>query len=240
MKDILKANEIDSAKYFSFNKTQYILDENKIINEIETNIGYPVFIKPSTLGSSIGISKCYSREELEIGIEVALNYDERILVEKSIENNIEINCAVIGNKTYAEASEIELPNKTKAFLTFDEKYIQRQEAAENKKTDINVSKEIRQKVKDMAIKAFKVFDCKGVVRIDFLYSKSENKLYLNELNTIPGSLAFYLFKNEFNFKQLTNKLIVDAIKEKQNEDLLSSNFKSNALNNFNNSLKQHK
>ena len=88
MKDILKANEIDSAKYFSFNKTQYILDENKIINEIETNIGYPVFIKPSTLGSSIGISKCYSREELEIGIEVALNYDERILVEKSIENNI--------------------------------------------------------------------------------------------------------------------------------------------------------
>lgn len=241
MKDIIKASNFATAEYTSFEKIDYILEPDVTMKKLEKEIGYPMFIKPANLGSSIGISKCNNREELEVGIEVAIKYDRRILVEKSVENNIEVNCAVLGNSAYAVASEIEFPKHEKNFLTFDEKYLQRKQAAENVyETDNKISKKQQQKVKDLAISLFKKFDCKGVVRIDFLINKDTNELLVNELNTIPGSMAFYLFKDKFDFKKLLNRLIENAKKLKLEEDKDEFQFMSSALNNFNQGIKLNK
>ena len=241
MKKLLIQNEIPTPKFLSFMKNDYILDEEKVFKTIEKSLSYPLFVKPASLGSSIGISKVKSKEELEVALDVAFNYDSKVVVENSIENNIEINCAVIGGNGYAMASNVEFPKTKSSFLTFDEKYIERKEASNGRANNCKkISKTLENNVKNMAIKAFNAFNCSGVVRIDFLYSKAEKKLYLNELNTVPGSLAFYLFKDKFSFKELLNELIKIAMKKQSEEEKLCATFNSNALNNFNNSLKQHK
>lgn len=240
MKDVIKSNGYDTADYLSFDKTEYILEPEMVFSKIES-LGYPVFLKPANLGSSIGISKCKNREELEVGIEVAIKYDRRILVEKSIENNIEVNCAVFGNGAYVLPSNVEFPKTSNSFLTFDEKYIQRKEAVGSaKKVKSKISKQQEEKVKELAMALFKTFDCKGVVRIDFLIDKEDNKIYVNELNSIPGSLAFYLFKDKFDFKTLLNRMIDNAKKAQKEEEKMDLNFTSSALNNFNNSIKMNK
>lgn len=241
MKDIIKASNFATAYYTSFEKIDYILEPDDTLKTLEKEIGYPMFIKPANLGSSIGISKCNNRDELEVGIEVAIKYDRRILVEKSVENNIEVNCAVLGNSAYAVASEIEFPKHEKNFLTFDEKYLQRKQSAEEgNKTENKITKKQQQKVKDLAVELFKKFDCKGVVRIDFLIDKDTNEVLVNELNTIPGSMAFYLFKGQFDFKKLLNRLIENAKKLKLEEDKDEFQFMSSALNNFNQGIKSRK
>lgn len=241
MKDIIKSAEYNTADYTYFEKIDYILEPDKIMDNLEKQIGYPMFIKPAHLGSSIGISKCLNREQLEIGIEVAIKYDRRILVEKSVENNIEVNCAVLGNSSYAVASDVEFPKTKENFLTFDEKYLQRKEASENKEIKkSNISKEKENDIKELAISIFKRFDCKGVVRIDFLIDKKSGEIFVNELNTIPGSMAFYLFKNNFDFKSLLNKLIDNAKKIQKEEDKDEFSFMSSALNNFNDGIKTNK
>lgn len=241
MKDVIKASNFNTAEYTFFEKIDYILEPETLMDRLEKEIGYPMFIKPANLGSSIGISKCKNRDELEVGIEVAIKYDRRILVEKSIEKNIEVNCAVMGNSAYAVASSIEFPKHKDNFLTFDEKYLQRKDAAENKsKNNMKIPREMEEEIKDLAISLFKKFDCKGVVRIDFLIDKDSHKVFVNELNTIPGSLAFYLFKEKYDFKTLINKLIDNAKKIKIEEDKDEMEFMSNALKNFNNGIKSNK
>ena len=242
MKKLLISSGIETPKFVSFLKNEFILDEENVVKNIENSLSYPLFVKPASLGSSIGISKVKTRDELIVAIDVALNYDNKIVVEESVENMIEINCAVLGGAGYFTASNVEFPKTKSSFLTFDEKYIQRNDAStgENKKKLNKIPKKVEEDVKKLAIKAFKVFNCKGVVRIDFLFDKNEKKLYLNELNTVPGSLAFYLFKDKYTFKELLNELIKIAIKKQSEDEKLCATFNSNALNNFNNSLKQHK
>jgi D-alanine-D-alanine ligase len=251
MKDIFLANGIKTAKYYFFNKNEYKLEYNKIINEIEIKLVYPLFVKPANLGSSIGISKCKNRAELDLAIEVALCYDNRILVEESVEDNIEVNCAVLGNSENQIPSKVEYPKTWGEFLNFDEKYIQREKSS-NKELGINgnlkkhikrekLSNETEDNVKKIAQKAFKIFDCKGVVRIDFLVKKNSGEIYLNEINSIPGSLSFYLFKEQgINFKALLNRLIDIAKKEKLKKDKNKFSYESKALANFGSASKFNK
>lgn len=251
MKDIFVANEIDTVKYRYFYKLDYKLESEKILNELENSLQYPMFVKPANLGSSIGISKCRTRAELDSAIEIAYNYDSRILVEEGVENNVEVNCAVLGNIDYQIASKIEYPKSWSDFLSFDEKYIQRKESAffktgfNDRKKDIEKTKittlksqnklsdDIEEKIKEIAKKAFKAFGCSGVVRIDFLIEKDTDRIYLNELNSIPGSLAFYLFKEQgFDFKSILSRLIDIAKKEKERKTSNKFLYESLALANF--------
>lgn len=246
MKDIFVANNIETAKYIYFNKYEYILNSNEILKNIETKLNYPMFVKPSNLGSSIGISKCKNREELDDAIEIAYNYDSRILVEEAILNNVEANCAILGNADYQIVSKIEYPKSWSEFLNFDEKYIQRNKSvnlAEKKKEEKKqkLPDEVEENIKLVAQNAFKIFNCSGVVRIDFLIDKETKKVYLNELNSIPGSLAFYLFKDKkFDFKILLNRLIDIAKKERERKDGNKFSYESQALANFGKSSKLNK
>lgn len=234
MKDVLRANRILTPNSVSFSMFDFYFNQEEIFEKIQNNLNFPnnpCFVKPANLGSSIGISKCKNFQELEEAVEVAGKFDERIIVEESIENAVEVNCAVLGDGEFQIASKIEYPISWGKFLSFDEKYLMRKNAENLSENQKKLNEEIEEKIKEIAKNAFKVFNCKGVVRIDFLVK--ENEIYLNELNTIPGSLAFYLFKEEgIDFKGLLNRLITIAIKNNEEKQGKTFAYSSNALANF--------
>ena len=241
MKDILRANKILTPESFFIKKTDYYLDIEKNLKAIVKHLNLFenfCFVKPSNLGSSIGINKCKNVQELEDAIEIAFSYDERVIIEKSIENAVEVNCAVLGDADYQIASKIEYPKSWGSFLNFEEKYILRKEQQMGNK---QLNEKMEKKIKEIAIKAYNIFDCSGVVRIDFLVDINNNKIYLNELNSIPGSLAYYLFKeNGYDFKKLTSKIIEIGKRKFQNKQKNKYSYSSMALANFNNGSKSNK
>ena len=223
MKDVYKANNIPVVDYIWFYRSEWEEDKDSIINRIENNLGYPVFVKPSNLGSSIGISKAKNRETLEVGLEVAASYDRKIIVEKAVENPREINCAVMGYDNKVEASLCEEPLGWTEILSFSDKYLRK----DGKKTgDSSLNRAIPAdlepakiaEIEDLAKKAFTVIDAKGNARIDFLLDK-DGKVFVNEINTLPGSVAFYLWEGRgYSFKDLINKMIDIAIVTKEEKD----------------------
>jgi D-alanine-D-alanine ligase len=177
-----------------------------VLDEIEKSLGYPVYVKPSNLGSSIGISRADNREGLQRALEVAFSYDRRAVVEHGVTDIQEINCSALGFEGNVKASFCEQPVSWKEFLTFEEKYLRGGKGAkstgekgggmENMQRLIPapISGEMTKAVQEMSVKAFRLLDCRGVVRVDFIIDKASDELYINEINTVPGSFAFYLWE----------------------------------------------
>lgn len=217
MKDIFKANDIPIVRYTWFLRKDYERDRNSIIAEVENKIGYPMFVKPANLGSSIGISKAKDREGLVSAIEVAIRYDRKVIVEEGVENPIEINCSVMGVDDELTASVCEQPVTWQEFLSYDDKYMggsgSKGMKGASRKVPAPILDEKSKEIKDLAIKTFKVLDCSGLSRIDFLMEKDTMKVYVNEINTLPGSFSFYLWEAEgVSFKELIDRLIQYALK----------------------------
>lgn len=214
MKSVFKAEGLPVVNYAWFYRKRWELDKDKLVADIETNIGYPVIVKPANLGSSIGISKAVDRESLIKAIDVAASYDRKILVEEAIQNLREINCAVMGNDDIVEASLCEEPIGWSEIQTFADKYMKGGKSAKGgkggddkhqipAKLDEAVAKEIQQLAKD----SFIALDCAGTARIDFLL-ENDTKVYVNEINTLPGSLSFHIWKaSDIDFKELITRLI---------------------------------
>lgn len=216
MKEIFKANNLPIVKYTWIKRFDWENRKDEMVEKIEREIKYPIFIKPANLGSSIGISKATNREELINGIEVAKYYDSKIVIEESIENLREINCSVLGNEEPI-ASVCEEVRTYKNFLDYDSKYkLKRSENLELKKfghiIPANISKEKSKEIQDLAIKTFKTIDCKGIARVDFLMESVSEKVYVNEINTMPGAISFYLWEaSGIPFIKLIDNLINLAI-----------------------------
>lgn len=215
MKEVFKSNDLPVIDYRWFFRSEWLNKREEVISKIE-KIGYPLMVKPSNLGSSIGINKANNKEELINCIEVAIEYDRKIIVEKCIENAREINCAVLGYENELLVSPCEEPIGWKEFLTYEDKYVNKikSDTEDKRKIPADINDEITRKIQDYAKGAFKSVDCCGDARIDFLYDG--NNIYVNEINTIPGSIAFYLWeKSEISFNNLITKII--ELSEKQNE-----------------------
>ncbi len=212
MKDVYKANGIPVVDYIWFYRSQWENNKSGSIQEIETRLGYPVFVKPSNLGSSIGISKAKNREMLEIALEIAASYDRKIIVEKAVEEPREINCAVMGYNHEVEVSDCEEPLGWSEILSFEDKYVRKDSkttdsAGSNRAIPANLEEKTRLEIEELAKKAFTVIDGRGNARIDFLIDKS-GKVFVNEINTLPGSIAFYLWEGRgYDFKSLVSKMI---------------------------------
>ncbi|WP_422484304.1 D-alanine--D-alanine ligase family protein [Gudongella sp. DL1XJH-153] len=212
MKDVYKANGIPVVDYIWFYRSQWENDKIGSIQEVESKLGYPVFVKPSNLGSSIGISKAKNREMLEIALEIAASYDRKIIVEKAVEEPREINCAVMGYDFEVEVSECEEPLGWSEILSFEDKYVRKDSkttdsAGCNRAIPANLEDKTRLEIEELARKAFTVIDGRGNARIDFLIDKS-GKVFVNEINTLPGSIAFYLWEGRgYDFKALVNRMI---------------------------------
>lgn len=224
MKDIFKANNIPCVDYIGIKQADYINNPQETISQIIKTLDYPVIVKPSNLGSSIGIEKATNQQELEDALDIAFYYDSRVIVEKCLIDFKEINISCLGNDD-CELSELEQPTNWKDFLNFKDKY--QNKDINSKIFNPNLSNQVKKQIQDLAQKVFKIFDLSGVIRIDFMVK--DDNVYVNEINTIPGSLAYYLWKSKYEFFQLIDKLIELAIQKYNFQNMHKYTFNSNVL-----------
>jgi len=210
-KSVFKDSGIPIVKYVWFLKNEWQDDKVKIINNIEKTLGYPVFVKPANLGSSVAINKANGLKELESAIEIASNFDRRIIIEEGKEGIIEINCSVIGNNELT-ASVCEQPIKGEQMLTYEDKYLKggkvKGMAGLSRLVPAPINEELTKKIQEAAKRAFRAVDASGISRIDFMIKPESKEFWITEINTLPGSLSFYLWeKSGISFSNLLDKLI---------------------------------
>jgi len=217
-KSVFKDNGIPVVKYVWFLKSEWENDKIRIIRHIEETLGYQVFIKPANLGSSVAINKAGGLKELENAIEIASSFDRRIIVEEAKEGIIEINCSVIGNNDLT-ASVCEQPIMGEQMLSYEDKYLKggkikglpagRQGMAGlSRLVPAPISEELTKKIQETAKKAFRAIDAAGIARVDFMVKSDTEEFWITEINTLPGSLSFYLWeKSDVSFSELINRLI---------------------------------
>ena len=199
-----------------FARSEWNKNHEEVLNRVESSCPYPVYVKPANLGSSIGISRATDRQSLIKAIETAVEYDRRILVERGIEKPVEINCSALRINGEVRASLCEMPASWEEFLTFDDKYLRGSKSGKGqgmeslaRKVPAPISDELTQRIQQMTTQVYNAMDCKGVVRIDYMLDGDE--LYINEINIIPGSLAFYLWEPlGISFKEMLDCMIEDA------------------------------
>ena len=250
MKTVLKDNGIPVLDCKCYTAKQYDENEDAIIDEIENAIGYPLIVKPVNLGSSIGISKAENRTELYDSLDTAFRYATKVLVETAVQNLKEINCSVLGDYEDAEASECEEPVSSDKILTFAEKYIgdgsakgakgskggvkssggSKGMATLKRKIPADITAHQRDEIRALAVKAFKCLGCGGVSRIDFMMDTETGNIWLNEINTIPGSLSFYLWEPiGVKYSELLDRMISLALKREREGENITYTFDSNVL-----------
>ena len=204
MRRLLKEQNIPSLDYVAFYSLEYIKNEEKYINEIESKLTYPVIVKAGNLGSSVEIKKAKNREELKEAIEFSMEFSDRIMVENAIVNLKEINCSVMGDMIDAKASILEEPIGSDEILSYTDKYVggsktksggSKGMASLQRKVPAEIPEDMGNLIQEIAVKTFKILGCNGVSRIDFMIDLSNNNIYVNEINTIPGALSYYLWEN---------------------------------------------
>lgn len=233
MKMILKECGIPVVDYVWFTDKQWYKQKDALIEKIESQIGYPVIVKPANLGSSVGISRATNRESLIESIETAEKYSTRIIVEDMVENLKEINCSVLGDCDDYQTSTLEEPIKTGEFLSYEDKYMGGTKSAKGmqasqKRIPADLSKELTERIQFLAGETFRVLSCHGVSRVDFMVDDDTQNVYVNEINTIPGSLSFYLWEaTGIPFDRLMDNLIQLALKRKREQSMKTTNFDQN-------------
>jgi D-alanine-D-alanine ligase len=209
-KHILRQHNIAVVPEVAFTRADWLDKSDDILAQIKATLEYPVFVKPATLGSSIGVGRADNDELLRYSIDIAANFDRRILVEKAITGGIEINCAVMGYENDVETSVLEQPISWDAFLSYEDKYLRGGDGMKSADRIIPapLTPQLTTRIQKMAADAFKAVDGRGIVRIDFLVKPDSDEVYVNELNTMPGSLAFYLWQaGGMSPAQLVDKLV---------------------------------
>ncbi|MBR1710717.1 MAG: D-alanine--D-alanine ligase [Clostridia bacterium] len=222
MKLLLRGAGYPVLDFIWFTREMLESDREAVLERAEKEIHYPMFVKPSALGSSIGVSKVKNREELEKAVDLAASYDHRILVEVGIEHPVEINCAAVGYGCNVETSVCEMPvsSSDDAFLSFWEKYLRNSSTKGGQTGGMKslsrvlpapIDGALTERIQKMTREIFTLLDFRGTVRMDFIMDQND-VLYVNEPNTIPGSFAFYLWKAAgLNFPDLVDRMIEDAL-----------------------------
>lgn len=231
MKMILAESGIPVVDYVWFTDREWLSERETIDKKIEENLGYPVIVKPANLGSSIGISKASDRKSLDAAIENACRFSSRLIVEHMVEEMMEINCSVLGDADHRQSSVCEEPVKKKDFLTYDEKYGGGSKSgmeASEKKIPADIPDDMASKIQRLASETFRVLSCNGVSRIDVMVDRQTNEIYVNEINTIPGSLSFYLWEETgISFPELMDKLVALALKRKRDTERKTYSYDTN-------------
>ena len=248
MKQVFASAKLPIVDYTWFYDNEYSESKEEILKNIQ-NLGYPVVVKPATLGSSVGITYVEAEEKVRSAIEEAIKYDKKIIVEKAVDNLMEVNCSVLGNYMYQEVSALEEVMSEHNLLTYADKYIggskgklkggfkrsgSKGMASASRVIPARISSDLETEIKDLSKKVFNVLNLSGLCRIDYLIDKKANKVYVNEPNTIPGSLAFYLWEPiGKSYDQLLDDMINLSIKEYKQKLKKTYSFDTNILSNYN-------
>lgn len=232
-KQVLQAERIPVVPFVWFTKKEW--SENKAgLGERISKLRWPLFVKPAHLGSSIGIAKVKNESELQNAIEVALHYDDKVLVEESVENLIEATLPIMGNDILRVA-EVERPLNKTEFFDFQDKYLsggKKGSGANNAYSQIpaDIGDELTKKVKELGEKTYRVLGCSGIARVDFLIEGKTNKIYVNEVNTLPGSLYHHNWKKAgVSSMELVLGLVALAEERFKEQEGLSYTFRSDIL-----------
>lgn len=244
MKQIMASNDIPVVDYTWFFDNEYTEDKDKILKNIK-KVGYPVVVKPATLGSSVGITYVKSEKDIEEALETAISYDTKVVVEKAVENLVEVNDSVLGSYEYQKVSPIEEVMGEDEILSYADKYLGNAKktgsaskgmASISRIIPARISDKLTNEIQDCSKKVFRIMNFSGVCRIDYLIDSKTQKFYVNEPNTIPGSLSFYLWKEAgMKYSDLLDEMIQIAIKEYKHKSKKVRSFDSNILEGFNGS-----
>lgn len=215
-------------------RSSFEKDADAVMDQVEKELGYPVFVKPACLGSSIGVSRAGDRQKLKDALELAFSYDRRVLIEKGLDRPIEVNCSVLGYDDQVEASVLEMPNNGGDFLDFSEKYLSgtgsKGMASLKRIIPAPIGEELTKKLQALSKEIFVAMDCKGVVRIDYMLDRNSDNYYITEINTIPGSLSFYLWQEcGLKYSALIDRMIECAFKAHEDKQQNSFAFTSDIL-----------
>lgn len=235
-KHILENSRLPIVPWFWFYGKNFEKNKEGILRKAD-ELGYPLVIKPATLGSSIGVMIADDEKSCIDAIEAAMMYDRKILVEKKIENMQEINCSVLDDKGVYRASPLEEVMKSDEILSYHDKYEGGSKSkgmvSTSRVVPAKISEELTKKIQHLALQTCEVLGVSGVVRIDFLYDSHKDIIYVNEINTIPGSLSFYLWKEEgIEFDRLMDILIESAIARLRDDERMIYSYDTNLLANF--------
>ncbi|HET7482040.1 MAG TPA: D-alanine--D-alanine ligase family protein [Actinomycetota bacterium] len=220
------------------------VDRGGISDQVSRELGYPVFVKPARAGSSVGIGKASNEDELAERIEVARHYDDRLLIEKSMEGCIEINCSVLGRAGSMQVSVCEQPVAWQEFLSFDDKYLRGGKsggttegaktpggmASLDRRIPAPISDELTKQVQENATGAFAAVGAEGVARVDCFVNEATGETWVMEINTMPGSFAFYLWEATGKaFPELMEDLIGLGLERHEAQRRLTFSFDSQIL-----------
>ncbi len=222
---LMQQLQINTPDFLFFYDTDWSKDSTEILDKIEKRFQNNVVVKPARAGSSIGVAKCDNQKKIVDAVETALCFDNKIIVEESIEDFQEINIACCGYQDFVEVSALERIEGAGKLLDFDKKYITG--TTVERFVDCKLDKKVKEEIQNIAKKMFVACECLGVVRLDFFVNKN-SVVFLNEINNIPGSFANYLFKKQ-TFTDLLNKLIKLAEFRQKQREKLTFLYQSKAL-----------
>ena len=237
-KDVLKNANLPVLDCITFRAREYVAEKQAICDKIKAEIGFPLIVKPVNLGSSVGITKVNTENELDDALMLAISFADKVLVEKAITSLREINCSVLGNPDECEASVCEEPFMNDEILSYEDKYLNNAKkggsskgmASLSRKIPADLSPEKSEEIRDLACRIFKAIGASGVVRIDFMIDTATDTVYANEINTIPGSLAFYLWEaTGVKYCDLIDRLIELAFKRQRNRENITYTIDTNIL-----------
>ena len=232
-KQIMQANKVKQTKYFSIHYLQYNQNSDIVFQQAK-KIGYPLIVKPAKLGSSVGITICFDDAQLIDAIEQVFQYDTKALIEEYIEDAKELNISLLGDLDFYQHSAIEEVTKC-SFLSYEDKYQNHAKnkgmAGLNRIVPATISEELKQELIQVAKKVATLLESHLCVRLDFLYDEKKGILYFNEINNIPGSLAFYLWeKANLSFSDLIDQILDIGIKHEFHKTELILTYPSNIFN----------
>lgn len=252
-KKVLEASKLPVVEYVTVNSQEFQEDPDMTYEKITRTLNLPIIVKPANLGSSVGIEVIKNKEEYKEKMQNVFVFCESVLIERCVTNLREINCSVVGNFAEQECSVLEEPIKTDEILSYKDKYMGDGKGAKGgkvgklgmkaggpkssgmasltRKIPAELTKSQEDEIYTLAKETFKVLNCEGISRIDFIIDGDNNKVYVNEINTIPGSLSFYLWEPKgIPFNELLDKAIRYAIKRKERRDKITYSTNVNILN----------
>lgn len=234
MKQILAVDGVPVVPYVWFTDKQWFAHRNDLVDKIESKLGYPVIVKPANLGSSVGIGSAHNREELLAKVADAERYSSRLIVEHMLADMQEINCSVLGDCNDYRMSVLEEPIKDTDFLTYEQKYMgggtkgSKGMQSAQKRIPAELPADVTERIQYLAGETFRILNCHGVSRVDVMIDRTDGQIYVNEINTIPGSLSFYLWEaTGLPFDKLMDKLVELAVKRKRETELKTVSYDHN-------------
>lgn len=232
-KALCMAHNIPVTDGTDFFEEDWVKDQQNLISSAETP-GYPLIVKPVHLGSSIGVKVVHNRDELTEAVEASFRYDAHILVEKVISPLTEVNCSVLGTPQNNRASVCERPLGKEEALSFQDKYMGDEGgkgmASADRVIPADIPDELAASIQETSQKIFRLLGCRGLARLDFLVEGNSSQFFFNEINTIPGSFSFYLWKESgISFTALLEELIQIAVDEHRKKNGRIQSYETNLL-----------